>query len=255
MSRTVILTFTPEYDAAPAVSYNCECDDNTARTLKELRDDLMRRLGFGAQVNNPPPGMADLLNSFIIQAQSFLYRRYDVLRTERFYTWPLQQGVRFYDVDANAETCEKRLDPRKVTWVGVIRDDQWLPLVCGIPPSLYSGNQTGWPQRYEIRQCIEVWPTPDETSGSLVVKGRFGLEPFAADTDKATIDDELIFALALANAKAHYRQPDANNYVAQMEAMMQNLVAGSHQTRRYVPGRDDRDDYVYVRPKPSEPFP
>jgi hypothetical protein len=250
----VFMAFTPEYDAAPAVSYNCDCDDNANRTLKQLRDDLMRRLGFGAQVNNPPPGMAELLNSFLIQAQAFLYRRYDVLRTERFYTWPLQAAVRFYDVDANAETCEKRLDPRKVTWVGVIRDDQWLPLICGIPPSLYSGNQTGWPQRYEIRQCIEVWPTPDETSGSLVVKGHFGLEPFAADADKATIDDELIFALALANAKAHYRQPDANNYVAQMEAMMQNLVAGSHQTRRYIPGRDDRADYVYVRPKPTEPF-
>lgn len=252
-----LIAFTPEIDvAATSVVYNCDCDDTTGnRTLKQLRDDLMRRLGFGAQVNNPPPGMADLLNSFLVQAQEFLYRRYDVLRTERLYTWPLQQGVRFYDVDANAETCTKRLDPRKVTWVGVERDDQWYPLVCGISPTLYSSNPTGWPTRYEIRQCIEVWPAPDDTAGSLVVKGHFGLEAFAADTDKTTIDDQLVFALALANAKAHYRQPDANNYVAQMETMMRNLVAGSHHTRRYVPGDDGRSDYIYTRPKPSEPFP
>ena len=31
------------------------------RTLAELRGDLMRRLGYGAQASNPPPGMADLL--------------------------------------------------------------------------------------------------------------------------------------------------------------------------------------------------
>ena len=43
------------------VSYNCACDDSSnRRTLKSLRDEMLRRLGFGAQVDNPPPGMADL---------------------------------------------------------------------------------------------------------------------------------------------------------------------------------------------------
>lgn len=240
---------------ADLTAYNCDCGDTTGnRTLKQLRDDMMRRLGFGSQVNNPPPGMADLLNSFLTEAQELLYRRYDVLRTERFYSWSLQTGVRMYDLDANDETCTKRIDPRKVTWVGVVRDNIWYPLICGIPPELYSHTQTGWPQRYEIRQCIEVWPEPDETAGNLVIKGHFGLEAFAADTDKTTIDDRLVFLLALANAKAHYGRPDAGNYVSQLETMMQNLVAGSHQTRRYIPGRDDRFDQIYVQPKPAAPF-
>ena len=68
------------------------------------------------------------------------------------------------------------------------------------------------------------------------------------------MDDELVFLLALANAKAHYGKPDANNYIQQLETMMLNLVAGAHNTRRYVPGRDDRCDMVYTRPVPLVPF-
>jgi hypothetical protein len=235
--------------------YNCDCDDTTNnKTLKQLRDDMMTRLGFAAQVNNPPPGMAALLNSFLIEAQELLYRRYDVLRTERFYSWSLQAGVRMYDFDANDETCTKRLDPRKVTWVGLVRDGLWCPLTCGIPPEMYSTNGSGWPLRYEIRQCIEVWPAPAATEGSLVIKGHFGLEAFAADTDKTTIDDRLIFLLALSNAKAHYGRPDAGNYVQELETMMGNLVAGTHHTQRYLPGHDRRQDWVYSQPRPTEPF-
>jgi len=238
-------------------SYNCTCDDTTnAKTLGELRASLMSRLGFGAQAANPPPGMTDLLNSFLIEAQELLYRRYDVLRTERLFSWPLVAGVRLYDLPDNAEVCTKKLDPRKVTWVGAVRDEVWYPLVCGIPPELYShSDRTGYPQRYEIRQCIEVWPAPEETSGSLVIKGHFGLEAFAADADKVTIDDRAVFLLALSNAKAHYRQPDAQNYVQQLEVFIDNMVAGAHHTRRYVPGTNRRADMIYVAPKPLVPFP
>lgn len=241
-------------------SINCACDDTTTnRTLKSLRDDLMRRLGWGATVNNPPPGVADMLNSFLSEAQELLYRRYNVLRTERFFSWPLTAGIGLYDLPDNAEQtetvpCTKKLDPRSITWVGVERDSIWYPLECGISPTLNSYAQTGYPQRYEIRQCIQLWPVPDATAGNLIIKGHFGLEPFAADTDKVTIDDRAVFLLALANAKAHYRQQDAGNYVQQLEAYIDNLVAGSHQTRRYIPGRNERADGVYVQPRPTVPF-
>lgn len=231
------LTITPT--AVDTVSYNCECEDDypARRTLVELRHDLARRLGYGAQVENLPPGMTELLNSFLQGAQRALYRRYSVLRTERIFRWPLVEGVRFYDLDGNDDACTKRLDPRKVRWVGIERDGVWTPLVCGIPPEAYSYPQIGWPTRYEIRQCIEIWPAPDSTVQYLRVKGHFELEPFTEDDHATTIDDELVFLLALANAKAHYNKPDANNYIAQLETMMANLVAGSHHTRRYIPGQ------------------
>lgn len=240
---------------------NCACsDDRTGqRTLAELREELMVRLGFGAQLASPPPGMTDLLNSLLQGAQRSLYRRYDVLRTLRYFSWSLVAGARLYDVPDNdeqaagASQCTKRLDPRKVTWVGVERDGVYYELKQGIPPELESYSQTGWPERYEFRQCIEVWPAPADSNGHLIVKGRFELEAFTADSDKPTIDDELVFLLALANAKAHYRQPDANNYVAQMETLLADLVAGSHQTARYLPGQ--RKEWIFVPPAPTVPFP
>jgi hypothetical protein len=228
-------------EAPPAINYNCQCDDpNPSRTLAQLRTEMMVRLGFSAMTANPPPGMVPLLNSFLQGAQRSLYRQYTVLRTERFYTWNMEPGQRFYDLDANADECTKRLDPRMITWVGISDgDDWWRPLVCGIPPESYTWpNVQGWPQRYEIRQCIEVWPAPDDANLRLRIKGHFGLEPFEADGDQCTIDDEAVFLFALARAKAHYGAPDARNYQNDAQVYIKNLVSGSHMTRRYIPGGD-----------------
>lgn len=234
--------------------YNCECDDpNPSRTLAELRTELMRRLGFSAMTVAPPPGMPELLDSFLQGSQRSLYRQYSVLRTERFYTWQMVVGERFYDLDGNYDAngddppCTKRLDPRKITWAGISDSDtSWRPLICGIPPECYTQpDVTAWPTRYEVRQCIEVWPAPSDANLRLRIKGHFGLEPFAANTDKCTIDDEAVFLFALARAKAHYRQPDAANYQTDAMTYIRNLVAGSHQTRRYVPG-----ETAYVAPPP-----
>jgi hypothetical protein len=103
----------------------------------------------------------------------------------------------------------------------------------------------GWPERYEIRQCIEVWPAPNSDQLRLRIKGHFGLEPFAADGDKCTIDDEAVFLFALARAKAHYRHPDAKNYQTDAQNYIRFLTAGAHQTRRYVPG-----DREWIAPAP-----
>lgn len=248
--------FVEIWDDAPAgTSYNCECDDeNNNETLGELKNKMMHLLGWGATAANPPPGVAQMLTYWLQDAQAMLYRRFTQLRTERFFSWPLVQGVRMYDLPDNQEVCTKKLDPRKLTWVGIERDGVWVPLISSIPPELYSYNTTGYPVRYEIRQCIEVWPTPDATLGNLIIKGHFGLEPFSEDDHKTTIDSLPVFQVALANAKAHYRQPDANNYIQQMEALIRDLTAGLHGTRRYIPGRRVTEERVYIEPRPTVPF-
>ena len=220
------------------VSYNGACDDAyPVATLAELRKRLAIRLGMGAQANHLPPGVAPLLNDFLTQAQDMLYRRYAVFRTERFFTWDLEPGVRFYGLGANSDDCVHGLDPRGVTWVGVSQgDDQWQPIGCGIDPAWYASHRTGRPERYEIRQAIEVWPAPTDEGWQLRVKGRFGLQPFIEDHHNTTIDPEAVFLLALANAKADRGHPDAGNYVQQLQSYLGDLVAGSHQTRRYLPG-------------------
>jgi hypothetical protein len=243
------------------LTINCDCSDTSGyRTLLELRQDMMRRLGYGAQITSPPPGVADLLTSFLQDAQRSLIRRYPTLRTERWFSWSLTAGERFYDLPDNDEQtdtvpCTKQLDPLRITWVGAQRDSVWYPLIRGIPPTVLGRETTNsWPTFYDIRQCIEIWPAPAATEGTLRIRAHFKAEPFAADTDKPTIDDHAVFLLALANAKAHYGKPDANAIVSQLEVYIQSLVAGTHGPQRYIPGQNRNADMVYVEPKPSVPF-
>lgn len=243
------VTFEMDADAPVGdVSYNCECDDDYERlTLQQMRRRLLVRTGYAMQAENPPAGVSEYMDDFIRQAQETLYRKYRLFRTERFFTWNLQPGVRFYDLDANRDTCTKKLDPRKVTWVGISQgDDSWQPIACGIDPSVYTSSRSGRPERYEIRQCIEVWPYPADTSWQLRVKGHFGLLPLVQDTDYTTIDPEAIFLLALANVKADKGHADAKNYVDQLSTYLGDLVSGSHHTRRYLPGE---------RELPNRPMP
>jgi hypothetical protein len=239
---TILVQFTPEYDAPRAPDpYNCDCEaDYPTQTLADFRTYLMTRLGFAAMLASPPPGMVGLLNSFLQDAQNLLYRRYAVFRLERWFSWDMQPDVRFYDFADNSDTCTNKMDPRRVRWVGISQgDNKWRPLNCGIEPMRYSSRVQSIPDSYEIRQCIEVWPAPSDDTWKLRIKGDFGLQPFVADTDVNTVDIEAIQLLALANAKAHYGQPDAANYMSQLTTLIGDLTAGSHDTRRYFPGRNE----------------
>jgi hypothetical protein len=221
------------------VSFNCSCDEGFYgnETLLELRTSLMERLGYAAQADDPPPGMARLLDNFLRRGQNFLYRRHRALQTERFFSWPMVVGERFYDIPDNSETCTKRLDAYKISYVGVEDlNGMWYPLAGGIPPEFYTmAAFNGLPSRYEIRQCIEVLPAPSAVY-TLWVKGHFGLNRFTQDGDTTTLDSELVFLWALANAKNHYGQPDAADIATESKEYLRQLIAGSHGTRRYVPG-------------------
>lgn len=235
--------FSIEADDPPvpvATSYNCACDDEyPTRTLAQMREFLMVRLGWGAMVATPLPGVAITLNSFLRDAQEQIYRQYKVFRLERYFTWPMEQGVRFYDFADNEDECTKKMDPRMITWVGISQDENfWRRLVCGIKPEFYYGDIESWPTHYEIRQCIEVWPPPSGDEWKLRIKGYFGLLPLEVDADVNTIDYEAIQLFALANAKAHYGQPDAANYMQQYRDYIGAVTAGSHHTRRYVPNTE-----------------
>lgn len=225
------------------ISYNAQKLDFSgfpSATLLQLRTRLMIRLGFAAQASNPPPSMALLVNDFLISAQTFLYRRYNALHTRRFFRWKVIPGQRFYSLKDNDEDVLStyHLDPAKqIEWVG-IQDTRnvWYPMIEGIPPQLYTMITKPWrPARYDIRQAIEIYPAPDQTY-FLWMRAHFGLLAFAADADTTTLDSELVFLWALANGKAHYGQPDANNIAAQANAYRKELIAGTHKTAHYIPG-------------------
>jgi len=197
-----------------------------------------------------PPGLIENLTSLLQSAQEQLYWDYEVLRTERWWTWELVAGQNFYDIPVD---CTKYLEARKITWSGCSDIDgspsgseQWWPISYGINPTLYSGPVEGRPYRYEINQFIQVWPIPDAPY-LLRLKGHMGVKNFVADTDFCTLDSRVIFLLALANAKNHYKQPDAGAIAKQCERMLGGLAAGTHVNKRYIPGADIRTNAVQPR--------
>lgn len=227
------------------VDFNCECESiSNHKTLAQLRRRMMIRLGYAAQADNPPPGMNDLLTTFLQDAQEQLYVKNPSLRTERLYRWTMTPGIRYYGIrDNDTETdftditCGKHLDEYQITWVGIEDlNGAWLPLVDGIDPTYYTtASLRGLPSNYEIRSCIEIFPAPN-AAYKLWIKGNFTLEPFEAPTDRTTFNDMLVFLLALGNAKAHYGQKDAETALTQAGNYLIDVKAGKHGTRRYIPG-------------------
>lgn len=247
-------------------AHNCTCTDTagvTYPTLLALGNRLMRRLGFGNQLANPPPGMREIIDSFLQDAQTLIDSRLNSPQRTRFFSWNLVAAQNLYDVADNVEgqgedpICTKILNVGGIEWVGIIRPGNlWVPLLEGIPPIANSYDaSSGYPVRYEIRQCIEVWPAPATTEGQLVIKGTFRVLPFVDEADVCTVNPDALFMLALALGKKHYRQPDANDYATLAEGLVVAEVAGSHGTRRYVPGRGRDPDAYYVEPVPTVPFP
>jgi hypothetical protein len=68
------------------------------KTLKQLRDRIIIRLGWGAQLASPPPGVAETVNDFLQSAHEELYQRYPILRQQKWFSIAVTQGNRFYDV-------------------------------------------------------------------------------------------------------------------------------------------------------------
>jgi hypothetical protein len=184
--------------------------------------------------------MAALIDDFLQSAQRQVSLRFPTLVTERFFTWTLIAGTRFYLTtadDEGATSPDYVLNPLRVK--GVWLEDlngSFYPLTEGIDPQLYtSESQQGLPAFYEIRQAIEIFPAPD-AAYKLHVKADFSNLAFADDADVCSVDDELIFLLALANAKSHYGQADAQVYFTQATSHLGQLTAGTHGSARFVPG-------------------
>ena len=139
--------------------------------------------------------------------------------------------------DANSERILK---------IAVKVNSLWVDLREGINTEHYSyQDRNYYPQRYERYAQIELWPKADQAYTVRVWYIR-ELARFTQDGDRCTIDDDLIFIYALANAKAHYRQPDADIYTRQMQSMLTQLKTKQFGTRSYRRGSDNE---LQIRPK------
>ena len=206
-------------------------------TLANLRARMAIRLGYAAQAANLPTGISTFIDEYLYDAQLQLDAKFRSSNTERFFRWTMVPGQRYYGLSESEGGCDLLLNPNKVTWVGFEDlNKAWYNLIEGIPPEFYTRANInfGWPARYEIRSCIEIFPAP-QAAYTLWVKGQFGLRPFASDNDLTTFDSELVLLQALGNAKAARGQPDAQMVLNQATTYFGAIVSGRHATARYIP--------------------
>jgi len=200
----------------------------TKKNLGQLRSNLRDGLGqtVGASANTP------LLNGILHRSQVFLFKRMsDKERTTQDESVIAQTGQEKYD-------WPDTIDPKKTMeiWVEDTSDTDFnmYPMIEGIERRHYGQQSTveqDRPRRYERRAQLEVWPLPDSNTYTFHIEGQLRLGAFSVDTDLATLDQDLILQLALANAKAHYRQPDANAIADQftLELKAENADNLGHQ--------------------------
>lgn len=199
------------------------------RTIEDLRTELAARLGFGGQVGAAAVNAA-ILNSFLQTAQDQIWQEVEFHHLVKAVTKTVgyDQTVIAYPNDC---------DPERILAVTVLDGEDWIPLHRGIEETDYTySDDRDRPVRWEAYDKLEVWPQPD---GEYQVKIRYQrtLDPFLNDGDRATIDDRLIFLHALASAKAHYRQPDADTYANQFSAMLLKVKSQARGKRVHARGR------------------
>lgn len=242
-AQAITLTLVSVSDSA-AAEFNCECEEvSPYRTLAQLQTQMMYGIGYAAQAANPPPGMAELTAFYLQQAQAFLIERYKQVNLIRFFRWTMIPDLRYYGIPEGDAACAGLvLDPLKISWVGFEDLNQtWVPLIEGIPPEFYTRAQTtsGWPSRYEIRQCIEIFPAP-QAAYTLWVKGSFGAAAFTAPTSHPTMDDNAVLWMAIGMYREDTNKPGAGRYKDMALQRIKDIVAGQHNTARFVPAPGGR---------------
>jgi len=217
------------------------------RTLEDLRTELLGRCGFSA-AGGAAGVIIPNMNSFLQNAQRVLYLLHDWARLRRYVTPTL--GVGQFQLDY-PDDC----DPDRILGISIV-DTTTSPgistpfLAKGIMPSAYSyrtdPNYRRRPARWEPFAQIEF-----DACADIIYLARIfymkALGRFTENTDRATLNDTLIFLFALADAKAHYRQPDAPTYISQRDGITLKLKQLSWARSVWNP-RDAGEEEMLAKP-------
>jgi len=155
-----------------------------------------------------------LIDSMIRSAQDQLYEQFDWLELKGVQERPTGADQRYYDypVDCNID---------RIQTVSVLYTSEYIPLQEGILLTDRGLHSTGIvPLKYERRDQIELWPVPKSANMTLRIEYIKMLGALVQNSDRVSISPQAIYLHALSNAKSHYRQPDADKYAAQLDALL-----------------------------------
>jgi hypothetical protein len=207
------------------------------KTLGEIRSDIQTRLGFGMA------GQAGIVNSALIDsmiksAQEQLYLQFDWAELKSVYERLTGADQKFYDYPADCNI-------ERITGIWVIWGGRYVPLIEGIDAPMRSNAAGSVPARYERRDQLELFPVPQSNEYTIRFEYIKTISPLSANSDRTSLPSEIVYLHALSNAKAHYRQPDAETYASQLDALLNRLKA-KHRSRAVWGKTKASDPYSYV---------
>lgn len=192
------------------------------RTLGALRNELLARLGM-AGMGASGGANQTLVDSFLRNAQVQLYWLQDWRHLTDYEdkTTGVSQNAYDYPAEGSGVMGDRGCArDRRVLRIETNISGQFVRLGEGITTDMWSTMDTqSNPQRFERFTQILVYPKAD-ASYTMRVWFIADLLPFTDEAHPATLDDEMILLHAVTNAKAHYRQPDADLYKSQLETLM-----------------------------------
>jgi len=204
----------------------------TKRSLGDMRQELRDRLGFAATGSQAGPNTS-IMNSFLRNGQVQLYWQFDWPQLKKVdKTTVTNQGQVFYDWPDD-------IDPDRLVNVAMEDTSSATPNIWSLIEGIdwkhdnYATPQDQ-PSRFERRDQLEIWPQPDSNNYKIWIEYVKRLNAFTIDTDKATLDEDMILLHALASAKAHYRHKDAEIYGGQILALLGRLKAGGLGHKRFI---------------------
>jgi len=215
------------------------------KTLGELLTELRVRQGFVAQGSAAKNNEATL-KSYLQEAHDFVYAELDPPAMRKESIIPLQANSSMYDWHDDA--ADEDIDPAGVisVWVKVSGTNR-EQLTYGINQNNKSfEDQRQQPQKYDtLNGQLQVWPTPERVY-DLIVEHTAVKSRFTQANDRPSVPHRLVFLYALANAKAHYRHPDAQAPAQAFQTMLNKEKTRQKEGRRYFasPGGDARQAQV-----------
>lgn len=199
-------------------------------TLAELVYDLRAETGAStnaAQGTNALP----MLKRTLKKVQEKLYQDFLWTHLRDNVDENLQVNERFYSYDP-------RINFTRIFGVYAKANDFWTPVSYGIGPEQYnqfdSEQSDNWslPLRWRNKPVgqFEVWPVPSVENITLRFDCVLALPPFIADTDKCSIDSELLIMFAAAQILKRLKSADWEDKQADAMTSYRNIRASSVKT-------------------------
>lgn len=217
------------------------------RTLGDLMTELRARLGFVTQ-GSASKNNDTVIKSFLQEAHEYVFSELEPPSMRKKATISLAAGSYLYDWHNDAE--DETIDPGRVLSVWVMAGEQVRePLTQGITEFDRSfSSLTGQPTKYDhLDGQIELYPIPD-AAYDLIMEYTADRARFDRASDRPSVPDRLVFLYALANAKAHYRHPDAQASATSFQNMMAREKSRQKENKRYfMQGETTRSEQQVAR--------